>query len=134
MDKMEIYGFLNSGEILKSICFKKEGHSATKGMFNNMTGVFEEDKHLTFNHENWNSFWLETIHDFIDSDSKTVSKSLKTEVNWDNNVYILIIHYKDLKYKVVRYKHRGNIESFINLDTKKDITVDEYLNILTEVF
>lgn len=133
MGKLEIYEFLNSGEIVKSICFKREGHSKIKEMFLNITGDYEKDKHLSFNPHNWNSFWLETIHDYIDSYSQTITPNLRTEVSWKDDDYLLIIHYKDLKYKVVRYKHRGNIESFKNLETNKDITLDEYLNILTEV-
>lgn len=134
MEKKDIYVFLNSGEMFKSIYFKKEQHSDIKSMFEDLTGIFELDKDKVFNKDNWNSFWLEIIHDFIESEPKQITPNLKIKTDWEDNNYLLNIEYKDTVYKVVRYKHRGNIETFENVKTHKLITLDEYLSILQEVF
>lgn len=120
--------------MFKSIYFKEEQHSEIKSMFEDLTGIFELDKDKIFNKDNWNSFWLETIHDFIESESKQITPNLKIETDWENNNYILYIEYRDTIYKVVRYKQRGSIETFENVKTHKQITLDEYLSILQEIF
>lgn len=131
----QIYNKLIESDTLQALYFKKTNltGSQPKKMFHT-SGNFEEDKSLIFDESNWNSGMDEYLHIWLSEFGKRKVGNLKLDTKYLDDDSILYINFKDNGkrkcYKVVRYKRRGNIEKFINLETNRKVTFIEYINIL----
>lgn len=129
----ELYLELIDTETMQELVFKKAKQNSPKPIFK-FTGDYDKDLDNSFLESNWNSGSGLVIHKWLDYMETFKKESVSFKSYWDNDHYYLNISFKEKgiiqKYKVTRYKHRGCIEKFINVNTGKNITLKEYLTII----